>query len=230
MNPALQYVGSAGAGAIVACLVALAFIALLPRIFFRTGRLNARWWLTASPFAVAGATLVAGGSGFLRALALGGAQRSGIDTAGAGAAAAAVAAIALASAAIALIGYTLGSHTRPVSLWHQENDRPDRLVTSGAYARVRHPFYASFLLALLASLLAFPHPLTALALLAGIVQLNRTAAREERRLRDAFGEEYETYMRRTGRFWPRPLAARGPGGDRVGTPAEAGTLLLRNSD
>lgn len=176
------------AAAIVVCLGALALIGLLPRVFFRRGRLNARWWLTASPFAVSGATLLLALSGRVRPIA-GGVLLEGI-------------AMALALAGVALIRWTLATHARPVSLWHQEDDRPDELVTRGAYACVRHPFYASFLLVLLGCALALPHGLTMAALAMALVLLNRTAAREERRLTRAFGKQYIGYMRRTGRFVP----------------------------
>jgi protein-S-isoprenylcysteine O-methyltransferase Ste14 len=182
--------------AMVACLGALALIALLPRLFFRRGRLNARWWLTAAPFVVAGTTLVAGLTGLLEpngAVAL----RDALAWPALGAAA----------GAVALIRWTLDTHARPVSLWHQEDDRPEELVTRGAYARVRHPFYASFLLVLVGCVLAFPHALTLLALAGGFLQLDRTAAREERRLRHAFGEPYASYVRRTGRFLPFRIVA-----------------------
>jgi protein-S-isoprenylcysteine O-methyltransferase Ste14 len=175
------------------CAANLLLIAALPRVFFRRGRLNGAWWATAAPFCLAGAALLAVAAGVVRPLAL------PPGTAYLLAAAAAL----LASASSALIAYTLGTHDGPVSLWHQEDDRPPRLVTRGAYARVRHPFYAAFLLALLACAAAAPHPLMLLALALGTFQLWRTARREERRLLDAFGEEYRAYMGRTGRFTPR---------------------------
>jgi len=81
-----------------------------------------------------------------------------------------------------------------------------RLVTHGPYRFVRHPLYTtgtvlSVALALLAALwwpLAWLLP--TLALLAW-----RTP-REEARLLEAFGDEYREYMRRTGRYLPRPGA------------------------
>ena len=166
MIPAIPHPGSAAAGAIIVCLLALGFIGLLPRIFFRRGRLNASWWLTAAPFAVAGLALVGGLLGWLVPSGGGSDSAPGGMVAGHVGVVTACAAIVLACAAIALIGFTLGSHARPVSLWHQENDRPERLVMTGAYARIRHPFYAAFLLTLLACVLAMPHALTALALVA----------------------------------------------------------------
>ena len=181
--------------ALALCLIALVLIAALPRIFFRRGRLNARWWLTAAPFALSGGTLVASIAGAAVSPA-NAALREVL----------AWPAIVAAVAGVALIRWTLHTHVRPVSLWHQQDDRPDELVTRGAYAHVRHPFYASFLLVLTACALALPHALTLLALAAGFVVLDRTAAREERRLLEAFGHHYAEYMRRTGRFMPRSAA------------------------
>lgn len=181
--------------AVIVCLVALVVIGALPRMFFRRGRLNARWWLTAAPFGIAAGTLLASLFGWTES-----------PTGPAAREVAAWLALAAALAGLALIRWTLRTHLRPVSLWHQPDDRPDELVTRGAYAHVRHPFYASFLLILGACALALPHVLTLLALVAGFVQLNRTAAREERRLLEAFGHHYAEYMRRSGRFLPRSIS------------------------
>ena len=206
--------------AIVVCLGALALIGLLPRIFFRRGRLNARWWLTAAPFGVSAATLL---------LALFGRVEPMVESE-----ALEIAAIALAVAGVALIRWTLATHARPVSLWHQENDRPEALVTRGAYARVRHPFYASFLLVLLACALAVPHVATIGALAAAFLLLDRTAAREERRLTREFGEQYLGYIGRTGRFLPfraliavvllLAMSAAGAGAQ-IGTPADSAAKI-----
>lgn len=189
------------------CLLNLALIGLLPRVFFRPGRLNANWWATAAPFAVAGGALFAGIMGVLSPAA----------PAAAWAPLTGSLAAALCAASVGLIGYTLGTHREPLSLWHQEDDAPHRLVTHGAYSRVRHPFYLAFLLALLGAVLALPHWSTAAALAYALVRLNATAAREERRLlASPFGAEYAAYTRRTGRLWPRlgraaPVVATSPG-------------------
>jgi protein-S-isoprenylcysteine O-methyltransferase Ste14 len=79
------------------------------------------------------------------------------------------------------------------------------LVTTGPYARTRHPMYTGFnvfslslavmssnlLLLLFAVLVALPFPWI--------------AVEEERMLLDTFGDEYREYMRRTGRFFPKIL-------------------------
>lgn len=77
------------------------------------------------------------------------------------------------------------------------------LVTCGPYRWVRHPFYVTGALMLLAIT-----GLTANGLIGalGIVPLVLLAIRtpkEEQMLVARFGEAYEDYMRRTGRFVPR---------------------------
>jgi len=79
-----------------------------------------------------------------------------------------------------------------------------QLITSGVYEYIRHPMYASiwlFCLAqglLLANWLAGWYPLFAF----GLMYFLRTP-REERLMFDTFGQEYQDYMHRTGRLFPR---------------------------
>jgi protein-S-isoprenylcysteine O-methyltransferase Ste14 len=78
------------------------------------------------------------------------------------------------------------------------------LVTWGPYARIRHPFYSSFLLAFIAAILVLPHTLTLLACIYSCVTLTMTAKREEGRLMASeYGDQYIRYYRRSGRFFPR---------------------------
>lgn len=172
------------------------FVAALPVIFFRRdGRLNARWFVTAAPYMTSILLLAAALAGEIDPWTAPDRRVAAAMNAGA---------VVLCAASIALMAYTLGTHRIPIALWHQENDAPRHIVTWGAYRRVRHPFYASFLLCLTGTVLALPHAATLAILLYAIVALNWTAAREERRLAASeFGEEYRTYMARTGRFWPR---------------------------
>jgi protein-S-isoprenylcysteine O-methyltransferase Ste14 len=75
--------------------------------------------------------------------------------------------------------------------------RARRLVTTGLYARIRHPVYLFGTIAGLASVLAVQvWWVFALALLLEPITLVR-ARREERVLAAAFGEEYERYRDRT---------------------------------
>jgi len=176
-----------------------ALIGLLPVICFRRdGRFSARWLLTGAPFFVAPVLLVLGRAGWLPPLFAG---RPALQLA------LGVAAAVLAAASIVLIAATSEAHRVRPALWHQDDDAPAELVTRGPYARIRHPFYSSFLLAFVAAFLALPHAATLACLLYATVALTLTAQREERRLADsAFGDDYRRYVAESGRFLPRFLA------------------------
>jgi protein-S-isoprenylcysteine O-methyltransferase Ste14 len=78
-----------------------------------------------------------------------------------------------------------------------------RLVTSGPYARMRHPMYAAMsgmgtAFALVTANWCFA--LSAVALIAGFVI---RAPREEQMLLAAFGDTYQDYQAKTGRFLPK---------------------------
>lgn len=171
------------------------FIGVLPRIFFRKGgRLNLRWWLTALPLFAAPVTAILMVAGFLQSAVRQPDVRLVLE----------LAAVVLSASSIALIALTIGSNRVPLSLWHQQDDSAQHIVTFGAYRRVRHPFYAAFLLALTAAVLVAPHLLTVLTLIYGFIRLNATAAGEEKHLASSqFGHQYRDYMSRTGRFIPR---------------------------
>lgn len=77
------------------------------------------------------------------------------------------------------------------------------LITDGPFARVRHPIYGYQILLMLASLVVVPTaPQLALAIAHAIVMTVK-ARNEERHLRGTHGADYEGYMQRTGRFFPR---------------------------
>ena len=78
-----------------------------------------------------------------------------------------------------------------------------RIVDSGPYAVVRHPSYTGLLVTLLGLGLALGSVLSVIALVVipGAGLLVRIEV-EERQLRNALGEEYERYARRTRRLIP----------------------------
>ncbi len=81
--------------------------------------------------------------------------------------------------------------------------REHRLVTTGPYRWVRHPFYLSFALCAIGFALATANPLF---LVNGSIVFGFLVARtriEEDRLIQRFGDDYRDYMSRVGRFWPR---------------------------
>jgi protein-S-isoprenylcysteine O-methyltransferase Ste14 len=115
-----------------------------------------------------------------------------------------MAAVPFSVTSIALIFLTVGTHRVPLALWHQKDDAPHHIVTYGPYRRIRHPFYASFLLALFGALVFSPQLGTLFTFVYALVMLNLTAGKEEKRLMNSeFGAEYQRYLRQTGRFFPK---------------------------
>jgi protein-S-isoprenylcysteine O-methyltransferase Ste14 len=78
------------------------------------------------------------------------------------------------------------------------------LVTHGPYQWVRHPMYTGLFMLTISWLLASANLLVGLPGLLGLlfIVINRVN-REEGVMIDQFGEQYRSYMQRTGRFLPR---------------------------
>lgn len=81
--------------------------------------------------------------------------------------------------------------------------RAGALAVEGPYARVRHPQYGAFVVILLGFLLMWPTLLTLLMFPVLAVMYARLALREERDVREQFGEEWDRYAVQTPRFLPR---------------------------
>lgn len=78
------------------------------------------------------------------------------------------------------------------------------LVTRGVYAKIRHPIYAALWLWSLAQPLLIQNWIGGFAGVVTFALLYFTRVpREERMMLDRFGEEYRSYMRKTGRVLPR---------------------------
>jgi len=78
------------------------------------------------------------------------------------------------------------------------------LVTEGVYRSVRHPMYASMWLWGVAQALLLQNWIAGWASLVSFLPLYLLRVpREEQMMLDEFGEEYRTYMNRTGRVVPR---------------------------
>lgn len=81
---------------------------------------------------------------------------------------------------------------------------PERLVTTGVYAWLRNPMYAGHLVYLAGAALLFRSWFGAALWIAHAVWFDLRVRKDERRLRTLFGEPYETYCGRVGRWLPRP--------------------------
>jgi protein-S-isoprenylcysteine O-methyltransferase Ste14 len=83
------------------------------------------------------------------------------------------------------------------------------LITHGVYRSVRHPMYSGIFLFCIAQGLLLPNWLAgwSACVVFAVMYVLRTP-REERMMCDIFGEEYRTYMARTGRLIPRILPSK----------------------
>ena len=78
------------------------------------------------------------------------------------------------------------------------------LVTQGAFRRIRHPTYAAHWLWAIAQALLLHNWIAGLTMLASFLPLYLLrVVHEEEMMLEHFGEEYRSYMNRTGRVIPR---------------------------
>ncbi|MCX8032470.1 MAG: isoprenylcysteine carboxylmethyltransferase family protein [Thermoleophilia bacterium] len=81
--------------------------------------------------------------------------------------------------------------------------RDQALVTTGPYRWVRHPMYTAFLVLHVAAFLMTANWFIGITWMGGLVViLVLRVRREEAMMCEHFGEEYGSYMRRTGRLIP----------------------------
>jgi len=85
-----------------------------------------------------------------------------------------------------------------------EMRKDHQLIRQGVYRSIRHPMYVAIFLFGVAQALMLQNWVAGLSALVTFVPLYfvRTP-REERMMRDWFGEEYQDYVRQTGRIIPR---------------------------
>lgn len=81
-----------------------------------------------------------------------------------------------------------------------DTENPDKLVTSGVFARTRNPIYVAFGITLIGEFLIFPHWLLLLYILAGFALFHRQVLREEAFMRSHYGQEYRVYCERVPRY------------------------------
>ena len=88
------------------------------------------------------------------------------------------------------------------------SQRAGTLAQTGAYARVRHPQYAAFVLIMFGFLLQWPTVLTLAMFPILCAMYVRLSVTEEGEVAQTFGAEWERYASRTPRFFPSFGASR----------------------
>lgn len=183
--------------ALILIVINFIVIGLLPKIFFKQGRLTFMWFITAWPYMAC--PIISSLSFFGYIPLLPGIEAATLKTLG-------YAVVPLSAFSVAMIFMTIGTHRIPLALWHQNknDDAPAQIVTWGTYKYIRHPFYSSFILAALANFLFAPSALNVAMFAYIFIILNFTAAKEEKRLASdtQFGQEYRRYLESTRRFIP----------------------------
>jgi protein-S-isoprenylcysteine O-methyltransferase Ste14 len=113
-----------------------------------------------------------------------------------------------------VVGLTLGLAGAVLLIWasvvlgrfllHEAAIREDHaLVASGPYRFVRHPVYSGYLALLLGSGIAALNVCLLLLWPVSLLGILIQAASEEQLLGERFGQDYQRYVRRTGRLVPR---------------------------
>ncbi|HEY4691633.1 MAG TPA: isoprenylcysteine carboxylmethyltransferase family protein [Anaerolineae bacterium] len=85
--------------------------------------------------------------------------------------------------------------------------RAHQVATTGAYAHVRHPQYAGFVLIMIGFLVQWPTLITLIMFPILVTMYVRLARREEREALVEFGDTYAGYAAKTPAFFPRLLRA-----------------------
>jgi protein-S-isoprenylcysteine O-methyltransferase Ste14 len=98
------------------------------------------------------------------------------------------------------------SHADLGKLWSPtvEPEAGQRLVTDGVYKQIRHPMYAAHVLWGMAQALLLPNLIAGpLALVLMFAVIGLRIPREEKAMLEEFGDDYNQYMKMTGRIFPK---------------------------
>ena len=79
-------------------------------------------------------------------------------------------------------------------------DKPNNLVTSGAFSVSRNPLYIAFFFVLIGVFLIFPTWIFFVYLMAGMWLIDRQVCIEENALRQLYGKEYDDYCNKVRRY------------------------------
>lgn len=92
--------------------------------------------------------------------------------------------------------------------WRQIHGSQGSLVTTGLYARVRHPQYTGLFIVIISMLVQWLSLSSLVMALALLVTYVRLARREERDMEEQFGAAYRVYKESIPAFFPRLLPRR----------------------
>ena len=79
-------------------------------------------------------------------------------------------------------------------------DRPDSLITDGAFAVSRNPIYVAFVLMAIGQFMIFPNSILLIYVVGAAMLIHRQVLREEEFLRGHFGQVYAAYCEKVRRY------------------------------
>jgi protein-S-isoprenylcysteine O-methyltransferase Ste14 len=82
-----------------------------------------------------------------------------------------------------------------------DTDRPDRLITDGAFAISRNPIYVAFVTMTAGQFLIFPNLILLFYIAGAAALIHRQVLREEEFLRGHYGQAYAEYRSRVRRYF-----------------------------
>ena len=106
-------------------------------------------------------------------------------------------------AILTIIFYVFLALTHRIEQMHMKPNDVDKVVTNGAYSKVRHPNYSGTLLMNIAFLCFFRTLWLIPVVCIFSVLWYLEARHEERALIAKFGESYRNYIKTTGMFFPK---------------------------
>lgn len=107
--------------------------------------------------------------------------------------------LALCAAAIVGFALTLVSFGNSFRVGIDEN-KPDKLITSGMFTVSRNPIYVCFLLFFIGLFLIHRNIVIVVAVILFALAIHRQILREEKFLAGHYGEEYEAYRKKVRRY------------------------------
>jgi protein-S-isoprenylcysteine O-methyltransferase Ste14 len=107
--------------------------------------------------------------------------------------------VLLCAAALLLVLWSLVSFRRSFRIGI-DIDRPDALITDGAFAVSRNPIYVAFITMAVGQFLIFPNVILLIYILGAAAIVHRQILREEEYLRGHYGDAYATYCSEVGRY------------------------------
>ena len=110
-----------------------------------------------------------------------------------------ICAIVICTVSLIWFGITLKIFGKSFRVGIDENTK-DKLITNGTFSISRNPVYVAFVTFFIGILLAYPNIITLIFLIILSITIHRQVLREEKFLKDHYGNEYYEYCNKVRRY------------------------------